>query len=348
MPAAPALGEAVSLRQIEPRLRAFWSGQADQRASLINLAIWSEAEDALQRLPPVIQAVSREHACRALLISADLDPSLEAESQAWITAHCHLGAHGKAACSEQIAFAFRGRMIGRIRNAVLAHLLSDLPFVLFWEGELSEFFEPNLLRRVDRLVVDSATWADPVASWQRVARDTADAEGMVLHDLAWTRGYLPRLLLAAQAEDPRVLVALDRPLALRIDHAPGQRAAARAFAAWAAVALEAEPFARHSGAPAAWVFERAQAGPLQVTLTEVDSPHPLQAIELACGDAATLQLQREAHRWRAGSRFGGQATPVQLAPVEGDDLAAQLTSQLARGGKNTLFDRCLPLLRQLA
>ena len=65
--------------------------------------------------------------------------------RAWITAHCHL-AHGrKSVCCEQIAFYLTGKVTGRFRNTVFAHLNSDLPLVFWWQGELSEILTERLV-----------------------------------------------------------------------------------------------------------------------------------------------------------------------------------------------------------
>jgi len=155
------LGVEVPIAEIEKELRQLWEvDSARTNASLMNLAVYSEKEGALGANSDIVRELTREHACRALLVG--LDRSMEERSiRAWITAHCHL-AHGqKSVCCEQIAFHLTGVSRGRFRNTVFAHLQSDLPLVFWWQGDLSPVFSEGLYRRIDRLIIDSSEWTKP-------------------------------------------------------------------------------------------------------------------------------------------------------------------------------------------
>ena len=197
-----ALGLEVAVGAIDAELRKLWDAdEAQTNASLMNLAVYSEKPGALQRNSDVVRDLTREHACRAILIEMDrggAEPALHS----WITAHCHL-AHGrKSVCCEQLAFLLVGHTVGRMRNTVFAHLASDLPLVFWWQGELSPIFEERLYRSIDRLIFDSAEWSDPLAGFARI-REAAGHTGhaMVLQDLSWTRTYHFRLAVAALFDD---------------------------------------------------------------------------------------------------------------------------------------------------
>ena len=82
----PELGTEVAVSAIDRELRKLWE-QDDARtnASLMNLVVYSEKPGALIENSEIIRELTREHACRAILVGIDphqSDPSL----RAWITA----------------------------------------------------------------------------------------------------------------------------------------------------------------------------------------------------------------------------------------------------------------------
>ena len=126
-----ALGKEVAIADVDKELRLLWEAdKASNNASLINFAVYSEEKGAIIKNSELVQAVTREHACRALLVGIDRT-NPDASIRAWITAHCHLSHGKKSVCCEQIAFQLTGKATGRLRNTVFSHLNSDLPLV-FW------------------------------------------------------------------------------------------------------------------------------------------------------------------------------------------------------------------------
>src|SRR3954466_774709 len=105
-----SLGEPVELNAIARELKKLWQeGEgAMARASLINLALYSEAAGSLERNTQMIARITEDHACRALVIGAN-PKSKENKVEAWINAHCHVTRAGsKQICSEQISFSIEG------------------------------------------------------------------------------------------------------------------------------------------------------------------------------------------------------------------------------------------------
>ena len=118
----PELGIEVPVSAIDGELRKLWE-QDDARtnASLMNLVVYSEKAGALIENSNIIRDLTREHACRAILVGIDRNepkPTL----RAWITAHCHLADGRKSVCCEQIAFYLTGRVTGRAVGT--AHILN--------------------------------------------------------------------------------------------------------------------------------------------------------------------------------------------------------------------------------
>ena len=228
-----ALGKEVSIGSVDKELKLLWEeDKASTNASLINLAVYSEEDAAILKNSEIVQAITREHACRAILIGIDRDAS-EASIRAWITAHCHLSQQGnKSVCCEQIAFQLTGRATGRLRNTVFAHLNSDLPLVFWWQGELSPIFSERLYSLIDRFVFDSSEWEDPLASFQQITELIDDSSGLAPMDLEWTRSYALRLAVAALFDDPLAAKDLEHITDIRIVVHPDHRMAGMQVLAW--------------------------------------------------------------------------------------------------------------------
>src|SRR4051794_3792739 len=125
---AYSLGAPVEIGQIEQELKKLWhQGEgAMTRASLMNLAVYSEQPRSLSDNTQLMARISENHACRAIVIEADCR-SPENCVDAWISAHCHVSRAGtKQVCSEQISFLLKGRCTMQLPTTVLSHLDSDL------------------------------------------------------------------------------------------------------------------------------------------------------------------------------------------------------------------------------
>jgi len=320
-PPLPALGQETPVSSIASSLRALWaSNEALTKASLINFAVYSEQPGSLERNTVLIEAVTREHACRAILIAAQ--PSeVEAEVRAWITAHCQLsGAGGKSVCSEQVSFALAGRLRDALRNVVFAHLESDLPLVFFWQGDFSERWEPHLYRRIDRLVVDSTTWTDAEEQVERLRAAWRDSGShFVVLDVAWMRIFPFRQALAGAFDMALARASLCQLHALTITHAPGHRTTAALFASWIAY-------------KAGWSLD-----PSERVFVEAGEA-PLSRLELRGDGGCHIDITREpgAHFLHVRVRAGGTEA-TQVSPIGSDDLATLVSERLSRGGNTPLY-----------
>ena len=230
------LGEEVPLREIDGRLKQLWeSGDAMTRASLMNFAVYAECPDSLEKNTEVIREVTREHACRALLIA--VEPAAETPSvRAWITAHCQLGDGGKkSVCSEQVSFLIRGCGGIVVANTIFAHVDSDLPLTLWWQGDFSGNWEPHLFTEIDRLVIDSSEWEEPLGQFDILERSHYHpASEFSVNDLTWTRVLHLRMALSACFDDPAALALLPSLESMEITCSPGNLVAGRFLAAWTA------------------------------------------------------------------------------------------------------------------
>ena len=157
-----SLGASVELGKIDRELKKLWEqGEgAMTRASLVNLAVYSEQPGSLEKNTQLIAKITENHACRAIVIGADCKAK-ENRVEAWISAHCHVSRAGsKQVCSEQISFLLQGPCTTLLPSIVFSHLDSDLPFYLWWQEEFSEPMDPQLWAWVDRVIYDSQGWKD--------------------------------------------------------------------------------------------------------------------------------------------------------------------------------------------
>lgn len=337
-----SLGIEVPISSIEVELRKLWEqDEARTNAALMNLVVYSEAPGSLYENSKNIRDLTRDHACRAILV--EITRSIpEPTLRAWITAHCHL-AHGrKSVCCEQISFHLTGRVTGRFRNSVFAHLNADLPVVFWWQGELSDVLNNRLANVMERLIVDSSSWVDLEQGLDRLQQAAAANTGLILQDHAWTRTWQFRVGIAGLFDDALAKCALEQIDTIEIVYHPDHRMSALQLVAWLAV-------------QAGWSDDETDPRRLvtkdgvviDVRLIEDPDGAPISRTEL-CAGALHARVTRE-----AGSPYvvreleGPEVFSRSLGPADPESSVELVALQLARGGRNSLFQKILPRFRIL-
>src|SRR5712692_5869990 len=230
-----SLGLAVEIGKIDKELKKLWAESEGSmtRASLINLAIYSEAPGSLEKNTQIIAKIAENHACRAIVIGANCKAK-ENRVEAWLSAHCHISrAGGKKICSEQLSFRLEGPCTNLMPSIVFSHLDSDLPFYLWWQDEFHDPMDPQLWAWVDRLIYDSQTWSSFAAQMRLV--ETAQQEArqrVVLCDLNWTRLDKVRFAIAQFFDHPASHHHFGKIENLNIDYAPGFKSTALFLIGW--------------------------------------------------------------------------------------------------------------------
>jgi len=346
----PELGREVGIGVIDGELKKLWDeDEARTNASLINVAIYSEEVGSLRRNSKIIGKITRDHACRALLIEIDR-LAAEPAIRSWITAHCHLSGGQKAVCCEQIAFELKGRSRGRLRNTVFAHLASDLPLIFWWQGELSSLFEESLYSLMDRFIFDSSDWlADPRASFERIeAAVTNSSRQLVVQDLAWTRTYHYRLAVAGLFDSAQAQAALGQIASVEVIAHPEHRMSALQLVAWLSTQAGWSLAGVERAATSESIrFAHKSAAEIKVLIRYEESSAPLGSLVIA-GGGIRLRVWRDPgnghlfHQLEAGeTRLDG------VSPADSDEDVDLIGDQLARGGKNSLYRRMLPRFLEL-
>ena len=341
------LGEEVALRDIDRSLKRLWeSNEAMSRASMMNFAICSENPGTLRENTEVIREVTREHACRALLIA--VEPADDAPSiRAWITAHCQLGDGGhKSVCSEQVSFLIHGCGQNLLANTIFAHVDSDLPLTLWWQGTFSGNWEPHLFTEIDRLVIDSSEWERPMEQLAIVQQSwESTASAFSVNDLTWTRVLHLRMALAACFDDPAALALLPSVESVEITCARGHALAGRMFAAWAAHRAGWQ-LSGPGSEPDSWRFLAAGRS-LHFQFRETEALSPIPSIVFR-GPGLTVSLT---HGDRSQFIAGVVETPTgrveRLTPCPCRRPAELVVERLRRGCNTKLYFTLMSTVKAL-
>lgn len=344
------LGIPVEVSAIDGELKKLWEAdEASTNASLMNFLVYTEDPTQLTANSEMIQGLTQEHACRAVLIAMNRKAP-EPSVKAWITAHCHL-AHGKkSVCSEQISFLLSGKSFGRLRNTVFAHLNSDLPLVFWWQGEISDLFEERLYSTLDRFIFDSSTWENPKDGFAKLteAREQT-SDHMVTQDLAWTRSFHYRLALAGLFDDPVAERAFPELEKVTIRAQRSQRTSALQLLAWVAemakwkdgleLGLAAE---KNEEEGESFLFESKGGRNVvaKVIWDDEGAPISLLSVEAPGVEVKVSREKGNAHLCQAICT-DGHCLYVS-GPADADEPEGLVADQLSRGGKNSLFLRVLP------
>ena len=343
-----SLGLPVEVSKIDQELKKLWqeSEGAATRASLINLAVYSEDAGSLSKNTQLMANITENHACRAIVIEADCN-ARENRVEAWISAHCHVsGVGSKQVCSEQISFLLKGSCTTLLPSIVFSHLDSDLPFYLWWQQEFREPMDPQLWTWVDRVIYHSRDWEDLRGQMRLLESAEQEAnQRIVLCDLNWTRLDNVRFALAQFFDHPASHHHFAKISSVRIDFAPGFRSTAVLFAGWLAAQLNWR--GEKTNAANKFSFVSSSGRKIDVELRERPG-EPIGEVVVAtpevefvvahakCGDL--LEVSR--------GKPGEKRTP-QLMPAGKNDLVSLMSEELMRGGPHHVYLHAVNRVRDL-
>jgi len=343
-----SLGKPVEISQIGRELKQLWrDGEGTlTRASLINLAVYSEKTGSLEKNTQLIARITKNHACRALVIGANRN-SKESRLEAWINAHCHVGRAGsKQICSEQISFLLEGPCVKLLPSIVFSHLDSDLPLYLWWQDDFPEPMDPQLWTWVDRLIFDSQTWKNFDKQMHLV--ETAQQEAkqrIVLCDLNWTRLDKVRYAIAQFFDHPASHHHFVEMENVMVDFAPGCKSTAILLIGWLAAQLKWKT--NQQAMNGSCRFLDANRRKIDIELRE-RLGKPVGEVVLHssgakfcvtpanCGDL--LEISRSVEK---------EAAVPQMMPAQSNDPIDLMTQELLRGGPHCVYLRAVSCVRAL-
>ncbi len=343
-----SLGLQVELGKIDSELKKLWaqSEGAMTRASLVNLAVYSEAPGSLEKNTQLIAKIAENHACRAIVIGADCKTK-EDRVEAWISAHCHISRTGsKQICSEQISFLLEGPCTDLLPSIVFSHLDSDLPFYLWWQGEFREPMDRQLWAWVDRVIYDSQTWKDFHAQMRLVESAQMEAkQRIVLCDLNWTRLDRVRFALAQFFDHPASYHRFAKIKNARIEFAPGFRSTAMLFAGWLAAQLNWRVEKTIGGG--VLQFVNLSGHKIDIELRERGG-EPIGEIILNSREVEFVVARAKCGDLLEVSRGKpGEKRMPQLMPAGSNDPVSLMSEELMRGGPHHVYLRAVNCVRDL-
>lgn len=336
------LGTEVPLPKIDRALKELWSNdEAKTRASLINLAIYSEDPDAIVKNNEQLVRITDDNACRALLITC-LPEAKPQRARAWINALCRPYQGKQVVCSEQISFLLEGGDAAQVQNVVFAHLDSDLPLIVWWQGGLNKNFDERFYSRIDTLIIDSSGWSDPLAEFA-VLNEARALARFDVRDLSWTRSHFLRTALANSFQDIKARENLASLETIEIAHAKGQRCAAVLLAGWIAQRLGAVLDEQAKGL----VFTKKNGNSLTISLIEKAEGCALQSLTLTA-PCLKVGITREGASTFVHTNISCEGhSHEEILPADVVEDAELISEQLSRAGGSTHYSHVLPLVQPM-
>ena len=343
-----SLGTPVEIGKIEQELKKLWhEGEgAMTRASLMNLAVYSEVPGSLQENTQLMAQITENHACRAIVVEADCHAE-DNQVNAWISAHCHVSSVGsKQVCSEQISFLLKGGCTTQLPSIVLSNLDSDLPLCLWWQEEFREPMDPQLWAWVDRVIYDSHGWTDFRSQTRSLELMQQEAnQHVVLCDLNWTRLDNLRFALAQFFDHPASHHRLAKISKVRIDFAPGFRSTAIMFLGWLGAQLHWHVDQVKSSGQLRFIG--ASSRQIDVDLREREG-QPVHEIALTSGDVQFRVTYADCGDLLEISRVqNDEKRAPQLMPAGNNDSVGLISEELIRGGPHRVYLNALNCVREL-
>jgi glucose-6-phosphate dehydrogenase assembly protein OpcA len=343
-----SLGFPVAIDRIDRELKKLWSeGEgAMTRASMMNLAIYSEEPDSLSRNTQLLARITENHACRGIVIGAD-PQSKNDRIEAWISAHCHVGRAGaKQVCSEQISFLLTGGKVKLLPSIVFSQLDSDLPLYLWWQSKFAEPMDPQLWLWIDRLIYDSQTWPDFNAQMRLV--ETAQREAkqrIVLCDLNWTRLVHFRAAFAQFFDHPSSHHHFREIERGTIVFGKNFRSTAILFVGWLAAQLDWE--IRSGKSRDRIDFENSTSRTVRIELQE-NGEAPVSSFVAHSSDIKfEITLARCGDLLEVCRAKSDQTSARQLLPAGENDSVKLMSEELVRGGQRRVYLRAVEKVRAL-
>jgi glucose-6-phosphate dehydrogenase assembly protein OpcA len=212
-PVAPA-----EIEQVLERQRREWEGDRGPlvRASVANLVVVCRDRAGGQQALAAVERLGPRAPSRCVVLIAE-PPAGRQGVRAWARVVPQDPEAGSGVAWDEVVV--QATVDPRHLTAVvLPLLLPELPVFTLWWGTppfADEIFD-ELTSVTDRLIVDSAAFADPPADLTRLAR-AASALTAALSDCVWQRLRPWREMLAAPFGGPPLREAVDRVHWLRVD-----------------------------------------------------------------------------------------------------------------------------------
>jgi glucose-6-phosphate dehydrogenase assembly protein OpcA len=349
-------------RELARLLRSVGEAQAADappvmRALVANLVACAPTPEAAAEAAEILPQVIRRHPCRAILLSVRSEAPV-GQPQAEVGLVCQEAGEANLCC-EYIALSANAADEDLLAGAALPLLLADLPTFVWWLGDPpfgSTQFE-RLAEAADRLVVDSAGFANPLSALAELSMHAAVHQHRApMCDLNWAR-LTPWRSLAASLFDPpdsrpllNGLSVLELELGRPAPAEPVNPAAAFMFLGWLAGCLgwtlDKQPVKFQDGALAIRFRSGERPVAARIVLTPEAPSGRLRSVRLEAGHDGTpalFQVSRDYSHPRAVTRAAiGEAEPrVRVAHYEHRGRAELLAEDMQRLAGDEAYEAAL-------
>jgi hypothetical protein len=293
------------------------------RTGVMNLAVVANGAERAAHAASILATLPRSPS-RTLFI-VPRDPEGPATFAARLEVFCAVTPRGDgtSACTELLWIDVGGPAAHHLASIVPPLSLHDLPTLLWWDAPMNaaENDVRQLLRGVDRVIIDGATQPSDGLSTIRTLFTAADGAGVALTDFALLRQGRWRDSIATMFDEEAVTPFLSAINKISIDYSGGKGSSASInvvrpayHVAWLASRLNASiQTALHLGDGAGWRAELRDAArhPVAVELNPVESvlgAGTTIAVRIAAdrrGDHFDLEVRADSTSTRAIAKING-------------------------------------------
>lgn len=318
------------------------------RASVNNMVVVTQSRSAGQRAIATIESLGLSVPSRCVVLIAEPPPDGRPRVRSWARVAHHRRGEGPSEVVWEEVIVQTNVPARYLPAVVLPLLLPELPVFTWWEGTppFSEEVFDELASVTDRLILDSATFADPVPDLARLAR-AAQVLGPAMSDGVWGRLTPWRELLAAPFNGPPLRGAAHAIRRLRVDAV--DPSAGLELVGW---------FASRLG----WELEEVRVVDDLRTARYARGPGLFCEVEVTStlGSASLTRVELEVAGGEEPSRIRVEATPsylVSTVQTPGQPTArrvgltaeqGQLAAELQVFGRDRVFEAALAPAADLA
>ena len=231
------IGKTLDVEIVERQLAELWKQTAGDRdadgeaavlrARVANLLVFVPSEAVLGEVQQMLAELTAIHPSRVPLMLG-LRTGADRDIEMYVTSLCESDKRGvKRLCCEEVTLKAQGSFVAELPSAALPLLVPDLSTFLWWRDSIqtSDKVFRRLLGATDRLVIDSAEFADPENDLVETNKlfDQQTRETVAISDLNWARLTFWRTLLADFYDVPTYRPWLDSIDHVRIDYVAPER-----------------------------------------------------------------------------------------------------------------------------
>ena len=199
------------------------------RARVANLLVFVTNTALFDEVRQMMLELTAIHPSRVLVMLGDYEaPDLDIEMSVESFCQTDKRSGAKRLCCEEVTLKAQGSFVAELPSAALPLLVSDLSTFLWWRARVqtTDKVFASLLRAADRLVIDSAEFAETYRDLIEVNKLFAeeDTSQVGISDINWARLTFWRGLLADFYDVPAYQPLLNRVDYVRVDYVGPERA----------------------------------------------------------------------------------------------------------------------------